>query len=353
MKEHTARWWKPADDRTVHCFLCPHRCAIADGGFGICHVRQNRGGRLVSLVYGTATGFAADPVEKKPLAHFLPGTAILSFGTVGCNLRCVFCQNWTSSRAKADDIPLVDVTPDQVVALARKHGCPSIAYTYNEPIISAEFVVEVSRLARREGLKNVLVTNGYVTPEARPDVMECIDGANVDLKGFTERFYADLTGSHLEPVKDTLRWMVREAGVWVEITTLLIPGENDSPGEIAASTEWIATTLGADVPVHFTAFHPDYRLLSRPPTPPATLAQARAIAMQKGLRYVFVGNVMDEDSQSTYCPGCGKVVIRRNWHEIRSCELDGNRCRACGATIAGVFPGASAPAAPGRGPILP
>ena len=337
MEDRPARWWNPDADGTALCHLCPRRCRIPRGGWGWCRARRNVDGALIAATYGRPTGFAVDPIEKKPLAHFHPGMPVLSFGTVGCNLGCKFCQNWSLSRTGADDRDETLVTPAQVVALARKHGSPGIAYTYNEPTIWGEYVADCARAARAQGLYNVVVSNGYITPEARGEVLADVDAANIDLKGFTERFYAELTDGHLEPVLDTLKWMVHETSIWLEITTLLIPGENDSDLELERECEWIARELSVDVPVHFTAFHPDYKLLDRPATPPARLVAAREIALRHGLRYPFIGNALGEQGHTTFCPGCKEPVIRRDWHEIRSYDLDGDRCSHCKATIAGRF----------------
>jgi pyruvate formate lyase activating enzyme len=334
---HPARWWRRDEDGRITCLLCPRFCRLGEGQAGFCFIRRHEAGELVSLGYGRPTGFAVDPIEKKPLNHFLPGSSILSFGTAGCNLGCRFCQNWDLSKARPEDLPARDATPAQVVALARREGCPSIAYTYNDPVIFAEYVIDTAREARAAGIRNVLVTAGYVTPEAREELFHFVDAANIDLKGFTEDFYYRHSGGHLEPVLDTLRWLKRETGVWVEITTLLIPGLNDSPGEVRRESEWIVEHLGPDVPLHFTAFHPSFRMMDRPPTPPETLRGAREIARAAGVRYVYLGNVLDAEGQCTWCPGCGAALIERGWHDVRRNRLDGNRCAACGTLIAGVF----------------
>jgi pyruvate formate lyase activating enzyme len=334
---HEARWWQPLPNGKLLCYLCPRLCEIPEGKAGFCFIRKNIGGRLVNLGYGKSTGFAVDPIEKKPLNHFLPGTFVLSFGTAGCNLGCKFCQNWDISKARLDDKRSEEATPEEVVALARRTGCAGIAYTYNDPVIWAEYAIDIARAARAAGLVNVFVTAGYVTPEARGEVFEFMDATNVDLKAFTERFYRHLTLSHLEPVKDTLRWLRRETKVWVEITTLVIPGENDSDEEIRAEVDWILQELGPDVPLHFTAFHPDFRMLDKPPTPASTLLRARDIARAAGIRFCYVGNVHDRDGQTTWCPGCGAALIRRDWHAIVDYRLDGNRCLRCGTEIPGVF----------------
>ncbi len=332
-----ARFWRAESDGRLLCTLCPRYCRLGEGQAGFCFIRRNDGGIMRSLGYGRPTGFAIDPIEKKPLNHFLPGTPILSFGTAGCNLGCQFCQNWDISKARIDELQSHDVSPEDVVALAEREGCPSIAFTYNDPVIIGEFVIDVSRIARERGIAPVMVTAGYITPEARGEVFQHIDAANVDLKGFTEEFYRKATLSHLAPVLDTLVWLKRETRVWVEITTLLIPGLNDAAEEIEAECSWIADNLGVDVPLHFTAFHPDYRMTSIERTPQTTLRRARETAMARGLRYVYVGNVHDEEGQTTWCPGCGTPLIVRDWQSVRRYEMDGNRCVACGETIPGRF----------------
>jgi pyruvate formate lyase activating enzyme len=309
---------------------------MAEGQPGFCYIRKNVGGKLFSLGYGTSTGFAIDPIEKKPLNHFLPGSRILSFGTAGCNLGCRFCQNWSISKAKLDEAHSLNVSPEQVVELAVEHKVPSIAFTYNDPVIWGEFVIDISKLARRRGIKCVMVTAGYITPEARPEVFRYIDAANVDLKAFTERFYHKLTFSHLEPVLDTLKWLKHETDIWVEITNLMIPGENDDPAETQQLCDWVVRNLGDSVPVHFTAFHPDFKLMDRPRTPTATLSRARQIAQAAGIKYCYVGNVYNDEGQTTYCPTCRQALIRRSWHDILSYQLIGSRC-PCGTEIPGQF----------------
>ncbi len=334
---HEARWWRPLESGKLLCTLCPRLCEIPEGKAGFCFIRKNVGGQLVSLGYGRSTGFAVDPVEKKPLNHFLPGTTVLSFGTAGCNLGCKFCQNWSISKARLDENRSEEGTPEEVVELALQASCAGIAYTYNDPVIWAEYAIDIARIARREGLKNVFVTAGYVTPEARPEIFEFMDATNVDLKAFTERFYRQITLSHLDPVKDTLRWLRRETSVWLEITTLLIPGENDGDDELREECDWIVEALGPDVPLHFTAFHPDFKMLDWPPTPASTLLRARDIARRSGIQYCYVGNVHDLEGQTTYCPGCGAALVRRDWHAILLYRLDGNRCPDCGREIPGHF----------------
>jgi len=334
---YKARWWEYDEKGKILCTLCPRYCHIGEGQPGFCFVRQNHGGELVSIAYGRSTGFAVDPVEKKPLNHFLPGTGILSFGTAGCNLGCRFCQNWSISKAKLDDNRSIIASPEDVVELAKRHNCPSIAYTYNDPTIWGEYVIDISRIARQEGIKSVMVTAGYITTEARDEVYQYIDAANVDLKAFTERFYHKITFSHIEPVLDTIKWLVKETDVWVEITNLLIPDENDSPDEAKQMCEWILDNVGDDVPIHFTAFHPDFKMLDKPNTPPQTLAVARSIALEMGIKYCYVGNVHDPQGQTTYCPSCHTVLIERDWHSILTYRLDENQCPVCHTVIPGLY----------------
>ena len=335
-----ARWFERRGDGRLRCTLCPRGCTLAEGQAGFCVVRQNVGGEMVSLAYGKSTGFAVDSIEKKPLYHFLPGTDVLSFGTVGCNMGCRFCQNWSTSRARASGRALETHTPLQVVELAVSAGCPSIAFTYNDPIIWAEWAIDVAREARRRGVRTVLVTSGFVAERAREELFGCMDAANVDLKAFTESFYAKVTLSHLAPVLETLEWLAREGRVWTEVTNLLIPGLNDDPGETRRLSEWILSRMGPDVPLHFSAFHPAWKMTDRPATPPATLTRARRIAREAGLRHVYTGNVRDPEGQSTACPRCGEVVVERSGNEVRRNRLGpGGTCRGCGEAIAGRFEG--------------
>ena len=333
MKE--ALWWR-AEDGKILCTLCPRYCRMGEGQAGFCYIRKNVAGKLYSFGYGTSTGFAADPIEKKPLNHFFPGSEVLSFGTAGCNLGCRFCQNWSISKAKLAEAESLSVTPEQVVELALREKVPSIAFTYNDPVIWGEFVIDISRLARAAGLHSVMVTAGYVTAEARPEVYRYIDAANVDLKAFTERFYHKLTFSHLEPVLDTLKWLKRETEIWFEITNLIIPGENDDPVETQKLCDWVVENLGESVPLHFTAFHPDFKLTDRPRTPAGTLKRARQIALAAGIKYCYIGNVFDDEGQTTYCPSCRRALIRRSWHDVVEYDLEGDGC-PCGERIPGRF----------------
>jgi len=334
---HEALWYEKLPGGKVHCFLCPRHCHIGDGQTGFCFVRKNVGGTLYSLAYGQPYAVHVDPVEKKPLFHFLPGTRIFSIGTAGCNMGCKFCQNWDISKAEYDQARAVKLSPDDAVQLARRYGCRSLAYTYNEPTIWAEYAVETSKLAHAAGLKTVMVTNGYATLEALRDIYAHIDAANVDLKAFSENFYRKLTLSHLQPVLEALV-ALRKMGVWIEITNLVIPTLNDSADEIAQMCRWILETLGDDVPLHFTAFHPDYKLTHLPPTPASVLESARKLAMEMGLRYVYLGNVATDEGSNTYCPRCGRLLIARSWHAVVEVNLDPQgHCRHCQHPICGIL----------------
>ncbi len=304
----------------------------------MCFVRAREDDQVVLTSYGRSSGFCVDPIEKKPLNHFLPGSAVLSFGTAGCNLACRFCQNWDISKSREIDTLADAASPEAIARTAQRLGCASVAFTYNDPVIFAEYAIDVADACHALGIRAVAVTAGYINPEPRVEFYRHIDAANVDLKGFTEEFYADLCAAHLEPVLDTLRHIRHKTDVWLEITTLLIPGRNDSDEELDALTRWVVAELGPDVPLHFTAFHPDYRLLDVPPTPPATLTRARSIARANGVRYAYTGNIRDVDGQSTPCPRCGTRVIERDGYDIGRYGLtaDGG-CEACGEAISGVF----------------
>ena len=332
------RHWHSLPDGRVQCDVCPRFCKLRDGQRGLCFVRAALGGEIVLTTWGRSSGFCVDPIEKKPLDHYLPGTPILSFGTAGCNLACEFCQNWDISKSREVDTLADAARPETIARAAKELGCRSVAFTYNDPTVFLEYAGDVADACRAEGLAAVAVTAGYICPEPRRELYSHIDAANVDLKGFTEEFYRKICHGHLEPVKETLVYLKRETEVWFEITTLLIPGENDSDAELDAMTRWIFDALGPDVPLHFTAFHPDYRMLEHPHTPPATLTRARRIATGNGLRYVYTGNVHDEEGGSTYCPGCGEVVIGRDWYELTAWRLDAHgACAACGTRIPGRF----------------
>jgi len=335
--DYPGRWWQPLPDGRVECRLCPRFCKLQDGQRGFCFVRQRAGAGIVLTTYGRSSGFCIDPIEKKPLNHFLPGSSVLSFGTAGCNLGCRFCQNWDISKAREFDRLNDAASPGTIAARAKELGCQSVAFTYNDPVVFAEYAIDVAAACHALGVKTVAVTAGYITDEARPEFFHAMDAANVDLKAFTEDFYQRLCFAHLQPVLDTLVYLHRETNVWFEVTTLLIPGENDSAEEIDRASDWFAANLGPDVPWHFTAFHPDFKMLNTPRTPPASLERAREIARAKGLKYVYAGNVHDRVGGSTWCPSCGSLLIERDWFELGVYALDGNRCRKCGCEIAGHF----------------
>lgn len=331
-------YWHRLDDGRIQCDLCPRACRLHESQRGLCFVRAREGDQIVLTSYGRSSGFCVDPIEKKPLNHFLPGSAVLSFGTAGCNLACRFCQNWDISKSREIDTLAEAASPEAIARAARHLGCASVAFTYNDPVVFAEYAIDVADACRAVGIKAVAVTAGYMNPEPRAEFYRHIDAANVDLKGFTDEFYQDLCAGHLEPVLDTLRYIRHQTDVWLEITTLLIPGRNDSSAELDALTRWVVSELGPEVPIHFTAFHPDYRLLDVPPTPPATLTRARSIALRNGVRYAYTGNVHDRVGQSTYCHACGTLLIGRDGYTIGTYRLTGGgSCSRCGARVPGVF----------------
>jgi len=332
------RYWHTLDDGRVQCDVCPRYCKLHEGQRGLCFVRARVEGQVVLTSYGRSSGFCIDPIEKKPLNHFLPGTPVLSFGTAGCNLACKFCQNWDMSKSRELDTLMDAADPEALARVAERLGCRSVAYTYNDPVIFLEYAIDTAKACRKRGIRSVAVTAGYMCDEPRRELYRFMDAANVDLKGFTEDFYHRLCGGHLQPVLDTLMYLRRETSVWVEITTLLIPGENDSDAEIDAMTRWVVAQLGPDVPMHFTAFHPDWKMLDHPPTPHATLTRARGIARRNGVRYAYVGNVHDLAAESTYCHNCGRMLIGRDWYVLSTWNLTPEgRCNACGTPCAGVF----------------
>jgi len=332
--------WRMLDDGRVQCEMCPRYCRLKEGARGLCFVRARQNDGIVLTTYGRSSGFCIDPIEKKPLNHFLPGTPVLSFGTAGCNLACNFCQNHDISKSREMDRMQAEAQPATIAAVARELGCRSVAFTYNDPVIFHEYARDIAIACREVGVKTVAVTAGYVTDRARPDFFRYVDAANVDLKAFTERFYRDVTKSQLQPVLDTLVYLVKETDVWVEITNLIIPGENDEEAEIDAMTDWVVEHLGPDVPIHFSAFHPDYRMLDKPRTAFETLAMARRVAHANGVRHAYTGNVHDIGRQSSYCHVCGDRAIGRDWYELSDWNLAGDgRCMSCGTRMAGVFDG--------------
>jgi pyruvate formate lyase activating enzyme len=333
-----ARYWHELEDGRIQCDLCPRFCKLREGQRGLCFVRARQSDMMVLTTYGRSSGFCVDPIEKKPLNHFLPGTPVLSFGTAGCNLTCKFCQNWDISKATEFDRLQDRASPRAIAQAAKELGARSVAFTYNDPVIFLEYAVDVAAVCREAGLKTVAVTAGYIAPEARKEFFGAMDAANIDLKGFTEDFYKSLCSAELGPVLETLEYVKHETDCWLEITTLLIPGQNDSPAEIEALTGWVRERLGPDTPLHFSAFHPDWRMRDVARTPASTLQIARDIALKNGLRYVYTGNVHDEAGQSTYCHGCGERLIGRDWYDITSWKLTADGCCAkCGAGCAGVF----------------
>ncbi|MBT8082756.1 MAG: AmmeMemoRadiSam system radical SAM enzyme [Gammaproteobacteria bacterium] len=337
----SGRYWHRLDDGRLQCDLCPRFCKLREDQRGLCFVRGRAHDEIVLTTYGRSSGFCIDPIEKKPLNHFLPGTPVLSFGTAGCNLACKFCQNWDISKSREFDRLQVRATPQAIADTAIESNSRSVAYTYNDPVIFLEYAVDVAEACRAQDIKNVAVTAGYITEQAREEFFRSMDAANVDLKAFTDRFYWKVCGGHLAPVLDTLRYLKNETDVWLELTTLLIPGENDSEAEIEAMTQWIVEELGPDVPLHLTAFHPDWKMTNTPSTPLGTLTRSRDIALNAGLRYVYTGNVHDFKGSSTYCHSCGEVLIGRDWYELSTWNLECRggvaACKACGAQIAGVF----------------
>lgn len=326
------------DDGRLRCDLCPHGCALRDGQRGVCFARIRHGGQIVIAGCGRTSGLCADPIEKKPLFHFLPGTVTLSLGTVGCNLRCHFCQNWRLSRCRDERLLAEEASPSEIAETAKRLGCQSVAFTYNEPVVFMEYAIAVAEACRKRGLKTVAVTAGYVLPAPAELFFRHLDAVNVDLKAFSERFYRDLCGGRLQPVLDTLLLIKKKTAAWLELTTLLIPGENDSPEELNQLTRWVVSHLGPDVPLHFSAFHPAGEMLDKRPTSPETLSVARHLALANGVRHAYVGNVRDPDGEATFCRGCGKKIIARVGFTIRQRHLtEAGDCLFCGQRCAGVF----------------
>lgn len=332
------RYWHSLEDNRIQCDLCPRACKLKEGQRGLCFVRANENGQIVLTSYGRSSGFCVDPIEKKPLNHFLPGTPVLSFGTAGCNLACKFCQNWDISKSREFDTLADSASPERLARTAKELNCRSIAFTYNDPVIFHEYAIDVAQACHEYDIRAVAVSAGYVCPEPRAEFYRYMDAANIDLKAFTEKFYRKITGSHLQAVLETLVYLKHETSVWFEITNLLIPGENDSDDELHAMTGWIVENLGPDVPVHFTAFHPDWKMRDIPPTPAATLSRARDIAMKNGIYYAYTGNVHDQAGGTTHCHNCGTALIERDWYEINEWKLlPGAACPSCGAVCHGVF----------------
>jgi pyruvate formate lyase activating enzyme len=346
------KYWHVLSDGRIQCDVCPRACKLREGQRGVCFVRARDDDQIVLTTYGRSSGFCVDPIEKKPLNHFLPGSSVLSFGTAGCNLACRFCQNWDISKSKEVDTLADEATPEAIAAAAQRLGAKSVAFTYNDPVIFLEYAVDVADACRAVGIHPVAVTAGYICDEPRRELYAHMDAANIDLKGFSDEFYRHVAGGQLGAVLETLEYVVHETDVWVELTTLLIPGHNDSDAELDAMSTWVVEHLGRDVPMHFTAFHPDYRMLDVEPTPPATLTRARDIAQRNGVQYAYTGNVHDRDGGSTYCPSCGTRVVDRDWYALRDYRLDDHgHCTACGTAIAGRFDGAPGSFGPRRIPV--
>ena len=335
---YPGKYWHRLDDGRIQCDLCPRDCRLHEGQRGACFVRQRLNDAMVLTTYGRSSGFCIDPIEKKPLNHFYPGSSVLSFGTAGCNLACKFCQNWDISKSREMDTLADAASAEAIAEAALEYDCKSVAFTYNDPVIFAEYAMDIADACHARGIKTVAVTAGYMHDAPRREFYAKMDSANVDLKGFTDEFYFKLCGGRLQPVLDTLKYLKHETQVWFEITTLLIPGKNDGDEEIRNEAQWIARELGLDVPLHFTAFHPDYKMMDVAPTPPQTVSRARAIAQQEGLQYVYTGNVFDVEGGTTYCTGCKAPLIVRDWHRILRYRLtqDG-RCPDCATPLAGEF----------------
>ncbi len=355
---HPTTYWHRLDDGRVQCDVCPRACRMHEGQRGLCFVRGCENAAVVLYSYGRSSGFCVDPIEKKPLNHFLPGTPVLSFGTAGCNLTCKFCQNWDMSKSREMDTLADRAAPEDLAATANRLGCRSIAYTYNDPVIFLEYAVDVAEACRLQGVRNVAVTAGYICAEPRREFFRHMDAANIDLKAFTERFYKKVCSGRLATVLDTLLYLAHETDVWLETTTLLIPGENDSDREISEMSAWVVENLGAATPMHFTAFHPDYRMQDTPMTPASTLHRARRIAMDQGIRYAYTGNIRDTAGSTTWCHRCGAMLIERDGYQIGQWQLDERgRCGGCQSPVPGVFeshPGTwGARSLPVRIPSLP
>ncbi|MBF0194690.1 MAG: AmmeMemoRadiSam system radical SAM enzyme [Magnetococcales bacterium] len=331
-------FWHLLENGKIQCDLCPRFCQLAEGQRGLCFVRARSSDRMISTTYGRSSGFCVDPIEKKPLNHFLPGTPVLSFGTAGCNLTCKFCQNWDISKSREMDTLANQASPELIAHAAVQTKSTSVAYTYNDPIIFLEYAYDTAIACREVGVKSVAVTAGYITPKAAEKFFSVMDAANVDLKAFSNQFYKKQVGCELQPVLETLEYIKKESGVWLELTTLLIPGLNDSETEITEMTQWVVDRLGPDVPMHFSAFHPAFKMGSTPPTPQKTLAKARQIALASGIKYAYTGNIADRTCESSYCHSCGELIIERVRYQLGRWNLDKHgKCINCGAICSGVF----------------
>lgn len=339
---HPASWWHAVEDGRLQCDLCPRECRLRDGQRAFCFVRKREGDQLVLTTYGRSTGFCIDPIEKKPLSHFLPGTSVLSFGTAGCNLGCKFCQNWDISKSREVARLSSQASPDAIAQAAADHGCRSVAFTYNDPVIWAEYAIDTARACHAHDVRTVAVTAGYISVQAREPFFRHLDAANIDLKAFTETFYRELCFAELAPVLETLEWVARETDVWIEVTTLVIPTRNDDDDELRRMAGWLVEHVGPDTPLHLSAFHPDWKMKDLPRTPPETLRRARTLALAEGLRHVYTGNVHDPEGDTTSCSGCGAALIERDWYQLIAWRLTVDdagrgRCPSCGDSVAGVF----------------
>jgi pyruvate formate lyase activating enzyme len=347
------RWWHELIDGRVQCDVCPRNCRLHEGQRGLCFIRARENDEIVMTSYGRSSGYCIDPIEKKPLYHWLPGTSVLSFGTAGCNLTCKFCQNWDISKSREVDTLAASASPSAIASAAREHGCASVAFTYNDPVIFLEYATDTARACHDLGIRTVAVTAGYIERGPRAELFDVIDAVNVDLKAFNDDYYRKVCGGELSAVLDTIKYLRHEPDVWLELTTLLVPDLNDSDDELSCMASWIFDELGPDVPIHFSAFHPDWKMLNVPRTPHDTLTRAREIAMDAGLKYVYVGNVHDSDADTTYCPNCGNGIIVRDWYRINEYLVDERgRCQFCQSRVPGLFDGAVGEWGPRRMPII-
>ena len=325
-------------DDKIQCTVCPRECVLSAGQEGFCHVRKNSEGKITLASYGYNTGLAIDPVEKKPLYQFYPASPVLSFGTLGCNMGCLFCQNWQTTKTKADIRLLNKTSPDEIVRIAKNYNCKSVAFTYNDPIIFFEYAIDTAKLCREEGIKTIAVTSGFMNPEPAKEFFKYMDGANIDLKGFSEQFYKKNCLAHIEPVLNTIKYAVNETDCWVELTTMLIEGENDSDEMIKHECEWILTNLGDCVPLHFSAFFPRYKFSGRKHTELSTLLRAYSIAKEAGLKYVYTGNLTNTETSATYCKSCNRPVIVRNGYELIEYNLsEEGKCIFCNTVCDGRY----------------
>ncbi|MBF0358232.1 MAG: AmmeMemoRadiSam system radical SAM enzyme [Magnetococcales bacterium] len=331
-------FWHQLDNGRIQCDLCPRFCQLTEGQRGLCFVRARSGDKMVLTTYGRSSGFCIDPIEKKPLNHFYPGTPVLSFGTAGCNLTCKFCQNWDISKSRQMDTVANRAEPELIAMAAKQTSSHSVAYTYNDPVIFLEYAIDTALACREQGIKSVAVTAGYITEKGAEKFFPVMDAANVDLKAFSEAFYSKLAGGHLQPVLEILEYIKKETSVWLELSTLLIPGQNDSEPELRDMTQWVVDRLGPDVPMHFSAFHPAWKMGQTPPTSQKTLAKARQIALESGVRYAYTGNIADSVCESSYCHSCGELLIERVRYQLGRWHLDEDGCcKRCSTPCAGVF----------------